>query len=124
MPATDSLYLSKAAQWAPYYAILQQELGATATLLNFGNQREAGVVNAATWTGHKFSATGLSPVWTPNEALSAWDTPFDLRNPANYLGLAPILTFNGTDERATTPDNAFFSRAAGVFSMGAWVNLK
>ena len=123
MPAFDSLYREKAHLWAAIYANRQTQLGATATLINFGDQENAGKVNATTFTGAKFSATGLSPVWTPSEALSAFDTPFLLVNPDNYQGLAPILTMNGTDEEADTPDAAFWSRAAGAFSVGAWVNL-
>src|SRR3990167_7205667 len=110
MPALDSLYQSKAALWGPYYAIMEQQLGATATLLDFGNQRSAGLVTATTWTGRKFSATGLSPVWTPSEALSAFDTPFDLKLESNFLGLAPVLTFNGTDEEMDSPDADYWSK--------------
>src|SRR3990167_4903337 len=107
MPALDSLYKSKAALWGRCYAIMEQQLGATATLLDFGNQRSAGLVTASTWTGRRFSATGLAPIWTPSEALSAFDVPFDLKLESNFLGLAPLLDFNGSDELATTPDAAY-----------------
>ena len=123
MGALDSLYRAKAALWAPYYANREQQLGVTATLLNFGDQELAGKVNATTFVGKKFHASGLSPTWTPSEALSAFDTPFDLTDPDNWQGLAPILTLNGTDEEADSPDAAYWSRVADVFSVGAWVNL-
>ena len=122
MSELDSLYRSRSAQWGPYYAILQQELGATATLLDIAGQRAK--PDATTWTGRKFSASGLSPVWTPATALSAWGTPFNLTNEDNWKGLAPIVTAAAsTNERATTPDAAFWTRTLAVFSIGAWVNI-
>src|SRR3990167_5420102 len=125
MPALDSLYQSKAALWGPYYAIMEQQLGATATLLDFGNQRSAGLVTATTWAGRRFNASGLAPTWTPSEALSAFDTPFDLKLVSNWQGLAPVLTFNGTDEEADTPDAAGWEVGNGTadtaFSVGCWV---
>lgn len=124
MAILDSLVREHMAFWPAYYAILQQELGATATLLDIGGQRAK--PNAASWTGRKFNASGLSPVWTPSEALSAWDTPFDLTLESNWLGHAPILTFNGTDEEADTPDAAYWTRddsGAAPLSIGGWFNV-
>ena len=121
MAILDSLVREHMAQWAQYYALLEQQLGATATLLDIGGRNHK--PSAATWTGRKFNASGLSPVWTPNEALSAFDTPFDLTLESNWLGHAPILTLNGTDEQADTPDNNYWSRddtAAQGFSIGFW----
>lgn len=123
MGALDSLYSDRASRWPAFYRTIQNELGATATLLDFGNQRTAGLVSSTTWTGRQFSATGLAPVWTPNAALSAYGTPFDLTAETNWLGYAPILTLNGTTERATAPDAAYWSRALAAFSVGAWVNF-
>lgn len=108
------------ADWLAAYTLRQQQLGNTATLVNFGDPN-AGALDAATFTGMKFNASGLSPIWTPSAALSAWSTPFDLALPANWQGRAPILTFNGTSEDMTTPDAAYWSRVAGAFSVGAWV---
>jgi len=107
--------------WLPIYANREQQLGATATLVNFGDQPNAGKVNASTFTGMKFNASGLSPVWTPSEALSAFDTPFDLTLASNWQGVIPTLAFNGTDERMTTPDAAFWTPALAAASWGAWV---
>lgn len=123
----DSLYAAKAALWAPYYHNRQTQLGATVTILNFGDRSNWGLESAATGTGKKFSATGLSPVWTPSEALSAFDTAFDLTQPSNWQGIAPVLTLNGTDEEMDTPDDTYFSRGDGVndsaFSLGLWVYI-
>ena len=126
MGATDSLYLSKAAQWESYYNLVEQQLGATATIINFGDQKNFGKVDATTGTGMKFSATGLSPTWTWSKAPSTFDTPFDLTLPSNWLGLAPILTLDGVDEEADTPDNAFWTRddtSSQKFSICMWINV-
>ncbi len=59
--------------------------------------------------------------------LSGWDTSFTLRDLDNWLGLAPVLTFNDTSEVTDTPDNTFWSRGDGssdsVFSVGAWLDI-
>ena len=126
MGATDSLCLSKAAQWESYYNLVEQQLGATATIINFGDQKNFGKVDATTGTGMKFSATGLSPTWTWSKAPSTFDTPFDLTLPSNWLGLAPILTLDGVDEEADTPDNAFWTRddtSSQKFSICMWINV-
>lgn len=127
MPAFDSLYRERAALWPVIYHHRETQLGATATLIPFGDQEAGGKVNAATFLGVRHNASGLAPTWTPNEALSAWDTPFDLTNPANWQGAAPVLTFNGTDEEMDTPDATYWSRGTGAdddpVSIGFWINI-
>lgn len=121
MPSLDSKIRSRRADsWNAVYNLIQQEAGATTTLLDFASSGH--LLNAATWTGRKFNASGLSPTWTPESALSAWDIPFDLTVESNWLGDAPILTFNGTAEQADTPDAAHWS-TAGAFSVWAWIYL-
>ncbi len=121
----DGLYLAKAALWVPYYANRQTQLGATATLVNFGDTSNWGATSAATGTGMKFSATGLSPTWTPSSAMSAWATAFDLTQPSNWQGLAPVLTFDGTNNDISTPDAAYWTQVAAnddtAYSVGMWV---
>ena len=122
----NSLYLKNAATWPQYYMILQQELGATTSLVDFGNQGSAGKVNATTFAGRKFHSSGLSPTWTPSEAMSAFDTPFDLTLESNWLGYAPILTLNGSDEDMDTPDVNYWSRddsGSNPYSIGMWVKF-
>jgi len=110
------------AMWMGVYHNRQTQLGNTASIVNFGDESNAGLVTASTFTGTKFHSTGLSPVWTPSEALSAFDTPFSLGAPGNWKDLIPVLTLNGTDEEMDTPDNAYWS-TAGAFSVGAWIYL-
>jgi len=122
----NSLYLKNAATWPSYYLSLQNELGATASVVDFGNQGSAGKVNAATFAGRKFHSSGLSPTWTPSEALSAFDTPFDLTLESNWLGYAPILTLNGSDEDMDTPDANYWTRddsGSNPYSMGMWIKF-
>lgn len=131
IPQYGSLYRRLSGLWAPYYHNRETQLGTTATLVNFGDQEAFGKVNAATGTGIRFNASGLAPTWTPSEALSLWDTPFDLTDPPNWQGCAPILQFNGTDERMTTPDAGYWTRLdtteAGQnsesLSLGMWIRF-
>lgn len=61
--------------------------------------------------------------FTYSEPLSAWDTVPYILGPAQI----PILTFNGTDEEADTPDLPYWSRGDGSddfpFSIGVWANM-
>ena len=123
-PALSSLYRSRARQWAQYYALLEQQLGATATIIPFGDQTRAGKVNASTFTGYGFNASGLSPTWTPGIALDTWATPFDLASEANWQGDAPILTFKGSgSEYISSPDAAYWTSALAAFSLSCWLNI-
>src|SRR3990167_3932790 len=98
-PEIDSLYYAKASQWGQYYTILEQQLGATATLLDFGSKR-AGKATATTFTTRRFSASGISATFTWSEAPYSFDTSANLALPANWQYLAPYITMNGTDEEA------------------------
>lgn len=110
------------ALWPAIYHNRQTQLGNTATLVNFGDEKNAGLVSASTFTGKKYHASGLSPIWTPNQALSGFDTPFNLAVPGNWIGSIPFLTLNGNDEEMDTPDNAYWSDV-GAFSVGMWIYL-
>jgi hypothetical protein len=55
------------ALWNSLYLNREIQLGATATLVNFGDEKNAGLASATTFTGAKFHSTGLAPVWTPAE---------------------------------------------------------
>lgn len=122
MAELDSLYRRKAAYWPGIYDSI---FGAatTAAVLAFGDQKFGGKVNATTFTTVRGGSTGLEATCTWSEAPSAFDTDFDLTDPANWLGCIPILTFNGTDEEADTPDDTFWTRAQASFTVGAWVRI-
>ena len=112
--------------WPAIYKAVHEILGDAHVILPLGDELIAGKVNATTFEAKAMGATAPADLtWTPNEALSAWDTPFDLTEPDNWRGAIPILTFNGTDEEADTPDDGFYTRddagGANGFSVGAWV---
>ncbi len=58
------LGLTKQSRWPQYYNVLETELGNTGTLLDFGNEKTAGLVSASTWTGRKFHASILAKYTT------------------------------------------------------------
>lgn len=125
LPHFNLLELSRdtKALWMAIYNNRQTQLGNTATIVNFGDELNAGLITASTFAGARFHSTGLAPTWAPNEALSAYDTPLDLESPGSWQDLIPTLTLNGTDEEMDSPDAAYWSRALAAFSVGAWVRL-
>ena len=126
MSALDSLYNRNAAQWGPIYEAVKDILGDTGTILPIGDIRRGGQPNATTFTTTRRHASGVEAVFTWSEAPSAFDTAFLPADPANWQGIIPFVTFNGTDEEADTPDATYWSRndaAAEGFSVGAWVNI-
>ena len=108
-------------QAALYEAILRI-IGTTGTILPIGDHRH-GQPNATTFT----TVGDQQVVFTWSEAPNAFDTKLDLTDPASFQGIVPIVAFNGTDERASTPDAAYWSRGNGTsdspFSLGLWVNV-
>lgn len=106
------------ALWAPYYAAVLDVLGPTGTILPLGDPPH-GQPNATT-----FTTKGEEQVtFTWSEAPSAFDTKLDLTDPASFQGIIPLVKFNGTDEDASSPDAAYWTRVGAAFSIGAWVNV-
>lgn len=101
--------------WAPLYAKRLALLGSTAVIIPLGDARdEAANFTTVTTRGEE------QLVFTYSEARSDFDTGLTFLGPANI----PIVTFNGTDEEADSPDAAFWSRGNGTtdepFSFGGW----
>lgn len=107
--------------WAPYYESVLNILGSTGFILPFGDPAH-GQPNATS-----FETVGdIQATFTWSEAPASFDDGLDLTDPASYQGIIPILSFNGTDEEADTPDNAAWSAddsGDAGFSIGAWVNF-
>lgn len=122
-PAVRSGGLLKLYQalWAPYYQAVLNILGPTGVVLPLGDPHH-GQPDAAT-----FTTKGDEQVtFTWSEAPSSFDTPLDLTGADSFQGLVPVVTFNGTDEEADTPDAAFWSvddSGDAGFSAGFWVNV-
>lgn len=110
--------------WRPTWGIL----GDDAVVLPLVGLGDDGLPNAASFKTRRSEATNaLEAVLTWSEAPSAFVTPFDPTDPASYQGIVPIITFNGVDEEADSPDAAYWTRddsGATPFSVGCWVNLK
>lgn len=123
MPHEDSEYRRRALAWPALYGERFRNLGAGTTIFGFGDGLFSGKANAATFLTQRSDSTGLEATVTPSEALSAFDTAFDLTNPANWQGNIPFVTTNGTDEAMTTPDAAGWQHLLEAFSVVAWVNL-
>ncbi len=100
--------------WTPLYEAVLTILGSTGVIIPIGDTKHENAGRTTVTTVGEIAA-----VFTYSEALTAFDTPIALLGPARI----PIVTFNGTDEEADSPDAAYWSRVAGVFSIGAWVNL-
>lgn len=106
---------------ASLYRDVLAELGNTGTLLPLGDPVNC-PPTATTFPGMRQHASGGAQTWTWSEAIKGFDTPFSYDDHLNcWQGLCPLLTFNGTDEMATSPDAAYWTRALAAFSVGAWI---
>ena len=109
--------------WLPgLYEAVYGLLGTTSTILPFGDSYH-GAPSATTFTTQRATATGLNATFTWSSAPSAWTTALNLQSPNSYKGIIPILRFDGAANEADSPDAAYWSRAGGAFSVGAWVNV-
>lgn len=93
--------------WAPLYEAVLSILGPTGVIIPMGDtNHENSGRTIVTTVGEEAAA------FTYSEAVTAFDTPPSFLGPARI----PIITINGTDEEADTPDAAFWSRddAAGA----------
>lgn len=83
--------------WPGLYKAVHEVLGDAHVIIPVGDELVAGKLNATSFEAKAMGAAAPADLsWTPNEALSAFDTPFDLTDPANWKGIIPLLTFNGT----------------------------
>ena len=121
MPVLDSLWKANFGALEPYWPHIWNELGTTGTVLPLVGPGDDGAPNATSFTTRRANASGLEAVFTWSEAPSAFDAALDLTNPANWQGIVPVATFNGTDEEADTPDAAGWSVVTTAFSIGLWI---
>lgn len=100
---------------APLYEKISDILGSTGTIIPLADQIDESPFQPSS------TVPDLAPTFS--EAVSAWDTPFNFNDPDSYQGYIPFLTFNGSDEYVTYPDDAYLSRVetGNPFSVGAWV---
>lgn len=104
--------------WGHTYEDVLNILGTTGTILPIGDPKH-GQPDATT-----FKTVGEEQVtFTWSEAPASFDTPLDLTSPDSFQGIIPVVSFNGTDEEADTPDIAYFSAVASAVSFGVWINI-
>ena len=104
--------------WCPIYEGIFNIVGPTGVILPMGDTNHE--------NGGRTTVIGIGdeqPVFTYSEAVIAFDTPPYYKGPARI----PIITFNGTDEEADSPDAAYWSRddagGANGFSLRIWANI-
>lgn len=102
--------------WAPIREAVLSILGITGIIVPIGDaQHEATDRTTCTSVGDQ------QVVFTYSKAVTTFDTPPFFFGP----GYVPIVSFDGTDEGADTPDVAYFSRGNGsadsAFSLGLWL---
>ncbi len=99
---------------AGLYADVLEILGPTGIIIPMGDTAdENGPRTTVTTRG------GEQVVFTYSEAVTAFVTPPSTKGAVNI----PVITFDGTDEEADSPDAAYWTRIDAVWSIGAWVNL-
>lgn len=108
--------------WAPYYASVLEILGTTGLIVPIGDtQSESAGLTTATTRGGEQAVFTYSDVGGRDE----WDSPASDLGPAHI----PVISFNGSDEVADSPDAAYWSGTADgtapnepAFSLGMWIN--
>lgn len=110
------------AMWGPIYEAVLNILGTTSTILPIGDFHH-GQPNTTT-----FKTVGEEQItFTWSLPPASFDTPLNLTSRDSYQGIVPIMTFNGIDEEAHSPDAAYWSRGDGSndspVSMGVWVKV-
>lgn len=104
--------------WAPLYESILNLLGITGIIIPLGDTNHENVGRTTSTTVGDEAA-----VFTYSEAVTAFDTAPSLTGPSKI----PLISLNGTDEEADTPDAAFWTMddagGANGFSIGFWANV-
>ena len=102
--------------WGPLYEAVLNVLGTTGVIIPMGDPNHENEARTTVTT-----VGGEQAVFTYSEAVTTFDIPVA---PQGGPARIPAITFNGIDEEADSPDAAYWSRAAGAFSLGAWINMR
>jgi hypothetical protein len=91
----------------------------------FGVLGPTGSVMPLTTTGLESAMASLRGTQAPASTFTWNGLPFDV--PSVTTGTVPIVTFNGSDEFASTPDATYWTPGDGTsdhaFSAGAWIRI-
>lgn len=126
MGALDSLWKANFAALEPYWQQVFNELGNTGSILPLVGLGDDGLPNSTSFKTRQSHTNGIEATFTWSSVPSLWDTPFISGVESNWQGIVPVLTFNGTDEEADSPDAAYWSRddsSGEAWSVGAWLNI-
>lgn len=126
MGVLDSLWKERLAALEVYYEQVFSILGDTGVILPLVGIGDDGAVNATSFKTRRRTTSGVEATFTWSEAPSAFDTGLDLTAESSWQGDVPIVTFNGTDEKADTLDDPYWSRddsSSEKMSMGIWMKF-
>lgn len=101
--------------WAPIYEAVLNILGPTGVIVPMGDTNDENIARTTVTTRGEIQA-----VFDYSEIITRFDVPPAFEGPAGI----PIITFNGIDEEVDSPDAPYWSRVAGAFSAGAYVNFR
>ena len=122
MGALDSLWKKNLQELEPSWPAVFNEGGNTMSILPLVGLGDDGLPTAASFITRQIHANGIEATFTWSKAPSTFDTPFDPTDPANWEGIVPVVQYDGVDEKADTPDNAYWSVASNPYSVGVWFN--
>jgi hypothetical protein len=128
MAEIDSLWKTNFQKLSPYWEQMWGIAGDKITILPLvgpGGGVTVGLPGSTSFTTRTRTTTagGLEAVFTWSEPPEDFDVPFDPSNPDHWQGIVPMVTFNGTNEQADSPDAAWWSTTLDAFSWGAWVDF-
>ncbi|MBI4340384.1 MAG: hypothetical protein HY680_10615 [Chloroflexi bacterium] len=103
----------------PVYDAVLSILGDTGTILAIGDP------NFGLASEPSFSSTGQALTFTWTKPPNKFERKLDLSKPASMQGIVPVLSFNGNDEGAQSPDLDYWSIGNGTtdtpVSIGMWI---
>lgn len=109
-------------QWASLYEAVLNIIGDTGIIIPLGDTQDE-AANRTTVTTRRRASSGVNNVFTYSEAVTAFDTPPSYEGPARI----PVVSFNGTDERAIGTDDDYWSRGDSSddnpMSIAAWIKV-
>ncbi len=105
----------KQSLWAAAYESRLQIIGTTGIIIPIGDDNhQNGARTTVTTVGEE------QVVFTYSKAIDTWDSPLGFEGPS---GGVPVITFDGVDEEADSPDAAYWSNTLDAMSWAAWVDL-
>lgn len=96
---------------AQCYEAVLDILGSTGTIIPLADSKHTPTVTTLVTVG------GEQLTFTYSKDPNTFDIPPGIK------GIIQTMKFDGVDEEADSPDNAYWSRVAGAFTVGAWINV-